>query len=255
VPVILLEQNRAAGRANRLLAPFVDAVASSFAGLSFPGARRVEVTGNPVRRAVLAAAACRRDGAGARGVVKRRILVMGGSQGATAINRAVREALPALAEFRDGIEWSHIAGDADKEGMMAAYRTHGWDAEVVSYSDDLPGRMAACDAVLGRAGGTTLAELAVIGTPAVLVPYPHHRDRHQWLNAESFAREGAARLLPEAELGAASLGRLCGEVVSGSEDLALLGRRAQALARPDAADRVIDLALGIACRSLSGSFS
>jgi UDP-N-acetylglucosamine--N-acetylmuramyl-(pentapeptide) pyrophosphoryl-undecaprenol N-acetylglucosamine transferase len=243
VPVILLEQNRVAGKVNRLLGPFAAAVASSFEGTALPLGTRVELTGNPVRREVLEAARLRRsvprEGPG------RTVLAVGGSQGASGLNRRIREALPLLSDLREGIRWIHVAGDADKDVMREAYRTEGWEAEIFGYTARLPELMARSDLAVGRAGGTTLSEIAVLGLPAVLVPYPHHADRHQLENALALARAGGARLLPEAELGAASLRAVFEEVLLDPERLAAMERAVLRTARPGAADAVIDLALEI----------
>jgi UDP-N-acetylglucosamine--N-acetylmuramyl-(pentapeptide) pyrophosphoryl-undecaprenol N-acetylglucosamine transferase len=141
--------------------------------------------------------------------------------------------------------------------MTEAYRRNGWGAEVLSYSADLPRLMAESDLVLGRAGGTTLAEIAVIGVPAVLVPYPHHRDRHQHLNARSFEEGGAACVLDERTLDPGSLRKVFEDILFVPERLEAMGRSARSMARPGASDSVLDLALDLSksCRSPSASFS
>jgi UDP-N-acetylglucosamine--N-acetylmuramyl-(pentapeptide) pyrophosphoryl-undecaprenol N-acetylglucosamine transferase len=254
VPVILLEQNRVAGKVNRLLAPFAAAVSCAFEGTAFPFGGRIEVTGNPVRREVLEAAGLRRSLS--RADSRRTVLVVGGSQGASGLNRRIREALPALLDLRDGIRWIHVAGDADKEAMTEAYRTHGWQAEVFAYTPRLPDLMARSDLVVGRAGGTTVSEIAVLGLPAVLVPYPHHKYRHQLLNARALARTGGARLLDERDLGAESLRAVFAETLFAPERLAAMERGTLSAGRPGAADAVIDLPLSLEqCRPAFASSS
>ncbi|MBI4604438.1 MAG: UDP-N-acetylglucosamine--N-acetylmuramyl-(pentapeptide) pyrophosphoryl-undecaprenol N-acetylglucosamine transferase [Planctomycetes bacterium] len=253
VPVILLEQNLAPGRVNRLLAPFAEAVACPFAETPFRMARRRVVTGNPVRKVVLEAAAAR--DARAMDPARRRILVVGGSQGAAGVNRAVRAALPELLDFRERIHWIHVAGDADKGGMTEAYRTGGWSAEVYSYTPELPSLMAGSDLLLGRAGGTTLSEIAVLGLPAVLVPYPYHRDQHQRRNAEAFARAGGAEVIEEDQLTAGSLRAVFRDTLFAPARLEAMGRCARSLARPDAADAILDLAVELRRRCPPASAS
>jgi UDP-N-acetylglucosamine--N-acetylmuramyl-(pentapeptide) pyrophosphoryl-undecaprenol N-acetylglucosamine transferase len=245
IPVILLEQNAVPGRVNRLFAPVVDAIACPHAGMRTTLARRPVILGNPVRRAVLEAAGARRRPArAARAAGERRtVLVAGGSQGAAGLNARIRDALGGLAELREKIQWIHIAGDADKECMSKAYRFHGFAAEVHAYSPDLPSLMASADLFLGRSGGTTVAELAILGLPSVLVPYPHHTDQHQRRNAAVLASAGAARILEEAEVNENSLRQVIREVLFDDERLQQMGEAARGAAFPDAADRALDLAL------------
>jgi len=238
VPVILLEQNLVPGKVNRMLAPISDAVACSFEETAIPGGRKV-ITGNPLRKEVLAAAASRRP----RTPGKRTVLVVGGSQGARGLNRALERALPRLHDLREEIRWIHCAGDADKESMAEAYRTGRFDAEVLGYSPRLPELMASSDLVIGRAGGTTLSEIAAVGVPSLLVPFPHHADRHQERNAGILARAGAAILVEESALDPERLRACLEEVLFSEEKLDAMSQRARALARPGAADAVIDLAL------------
>jgi UDP-N-acetylglucosamine--N-acetylmuramyl-(pentapeptide) pyrophosphoryl-undecaprenol N-acetylglucosamine transferase len=243
VPIILLEQNCVAGRVNRLLAPLVDAVSCSHPEARLRTAGRLAVTGNPVRREVLEAFVRRQAGRLADG--RRTVLVVGGSQGAHAINRAIAEALPRLEDFREKIRWIHLTGAADKSFVTDAYRKHCWDARVLEYSTRLPDLLAQSDLVIARAGGTTLSELAVLGVPSVLVPYPHHRDRHQLANAEKFVRAGGSRLVAEDCLDVASLRLHFEEILFSPSTHAAMSRKARALASPGAADAVIDLAVDL----------
>lgn len=258
IPVVLLEQNRVPGKVNRLFAPLAQAVSSAYP-LSLRFCRRLELTGNPVRREVVEAAAAR----GSRPPVPpsagepRTVLVAGGSQGARGVNAAIRDALGKLEDLKEKICWIHVTGDADKIHMTEAYRTHGWKAEVLAYSPQLPGLMARSDLFLGRAGGTTLAELAVLGLPAVLIPYPHHRDQQQLRNARYLEQRGGARIIPQDDLGPESLRRVFEELLFVPERLADMGRSLRGLARPDAADAVVDLAVDLSrkCRLDSVSSS
>jgi UDP-N-acetylglucosamine--N-acetylmuramyl-(pentapeptide) pyrophosphoryl-undecaprenol N-acetylglucosamine transferase len=255
VPVVLLEQNRVPGRVTRLLAPFAGAVSCPDAAAAGRLRGRREVTGNPVRRQVLEAALERRERRGRPRNGRKVVLVAGGSQGASGLNRAIAGALPALAGFREKIQWIHLSGQADKAIMERAYLEAGFEAQVLAYSPELPRLMARSDLVIGRAGGTTLAEIAVLGVPAVLVPYPHHRDRHQLENARALAEAGGAEICLEGELGAPSLERIFEELLGSPGRLEIMEAGAASLARPDAADRVLDLVLELrkACPQVSAS--
>ena len=245
LPVVLLEQNQVPGKVNRFAAPFVDLVTCPSPEVVDLFRGRREVTGNPVRGTVVRAAGRRRRwfAAGAFSTRKRKVFVVGGSQGAHGINKAIIGALEGLSEYREKIHWIHVAGDADKKEVEKAYRDQGWEAEVVDYLKDLPHLLSHSDLVITRAGGTIVAELAVLGVPAVFVPYPHHKDQHQLKNAEALERAGGAILVPEEELGADVLRTIVEEILFEPGRLLEMEDRALSLGRPDAADAVLDLIL------------
>ncbi|MEC8895200.1 MAG: undecaprenyldiphospho-muramoylpentapeptide beta-N-acetylglucosaminyltransferase [Planctomycetota bacterium] len=245
LPVVLLEQNQVPGKVNRLAAPFVDAVTCPSPEVVERLGGRREVTDNPVRGTVVRAARrrSRRFAAGVFSKRLRQIVVVGGSQGAHGINKAITGALQQLFEYQGRIRWIHVAGDADKDEVEQVYREQGWEARVVSYLDDLPHELSNSDLVIARAGGTTLAELAVLGVPAILVPYPHHKDQHQLKNAETLVQAGGAMLVPEDELGADTLRTIFEEILFEPERILEMEDGALSLARPDAADEVLDLIL------------
>ncbi len=251
VPLILLEQNAIPGRVNRFLAPLADRVACSeaetaqcFGSLDFMS--HPVQTGNPLRANVLAArtwrlersAEERRLAANPRS--KRVLLVMGGSQGAHAINRAVVDALASAPRYRERVFCVHIAGAADREWVETAYREAGWEARVSAFESELPRWMARADLVVARAGGTSVAEFAALGLPAILVPYPGHRDHHQERNAAVLERRGAARTVLQDDFhGERVLD--CLDLLFRDQDLDRMGARGLASSRVDGADRVIDL--------------
>lgn len=252
VPLVLLEQNAVPGRVNRLLAPLADRVACSveetagrFGALEFLS--RPVPTGNPLRASVLSARAWRtersprqrRSAANPR-CPRRVLLVMGGSQGAHAINRAIVDALSSAAHYRDRVFCVHVTGAADRDWVEAAYRKAGWEARVSAYEPRLAFWMARADLVVARAGGTSVAEIAALGLPAILVPYPGHRDRHQERNAALLEARGAARTIAQDRLeGERVLG--CFDLLFRDEELDRMGARALESSRVDGADRVIDL--------------
>ncbi|HCB34822.1 MAG TPA: hypothetical protein DEP69_06710 [Acidimicrobiaceae bacterium] len=222
VPLVLAEQNAAASAANRLLSRFARAAAVPVAGT---GLRREVVTGNPVRRQVLDAAR-RRAGAAGSGAAEpgKVVVVFGGSLGSLRINTAVWDALAllaargsppasaadALAGVAGPLHLHHVVGERDWEarpeparharGSRGTQLTPSLTYRAVAYDDDLPRAMAAADLVVCRAGGSTVAELSVLRTPAVLVPLPGAPGDHQTRNAEALAAEADARIVPDAEL-------------------------------------------------------
>ena len=238
IPVALVEPNAVPGRANRATARRARIAFAGFEATAFalaPVARRVLVTGIPLRRDLVAAFA----GGAARRVPSppHRLLVFGGSQGAHQINQAMTEVARGLGAGR--IELFHQTGEADREAVAAAYAAAGIRAEVVAFEPDMPRRYRWADLAVCRSGALTVAELAMAGLPALLVPFPHAADDHQRANARALAEAGAARVLASRPLAAAELARALSEVLEKPDELAAMGRAAARLARPDAAERIV----------------
>ena len=242
VPVAVQEQNSHPGFTTRLLSRWARQVHLGFpeaARMLRPG-RETEVfsLGNPIRppdTTIDAAAARARFGLARDAVV---LLVVGGSQGARQLNEAMIEALPALGPGR--LEVFHQTGAADRERVAQAYAAAGWRAEVVDFDAALASRYQWADVALCRAGALTVAELAMAGLPALLVPYPHAADDHQRANARALEEAGAGRLLDPATFDGKVLAGALAALLERPEALLEMGRRAQALARPDAAARIVE---------------
>ena len=244
LPIVLHEPNRGPGLVNRFFGRMASRVAVGFeeTAASFP-AGRVRVTGVPVRRQILirdreeARRALGLDGPA--GVV----LVFGGSQGASAINRVVIEALPRLASSLAGTALVWICGRKDRAECEAAARGSAMRVLLFEYLDDIGDALAAADVVVARGGGSTGAELLALGKPSVLVPYPHAAGDHQAKNAAALEREGAAVVLAERDLDGASLAETVAKLVADPFRRAELGRRAAAQGRPGAARAVAEMIL------------
>lgn len=241
-PLIIHEQNAIAGLTNRLLARIANRVLEAFPG-SLPGA---EQTGNPVRREIseLAEPAQRyRERTGPL-----RLLVIGGSQGALALNEALPGALAALAPERRP-EVRHQAGRRNLDRTREIYREAGIEAEVLPFLDDMAAAYAWADLVLCRSGALTVSELAAAGVPSVLVPFPHAVDDHQTANGHFLSRAGAAVLMPQNELGSrlpGVLNEFFTDPKAGRERLLKMAEAARALARPEATGAVADICLEMA---------
>ncbi|RPH59806.1 MAG: undecaprenyldiphospho-muramoylpentapeptide beta-N-acetylglucosaminyltransferase [Burkholderiales bacterium] len=231
-PLVVHEQNSVAGLTNRLLARIADRVLEGFPG-TLPGA---QCTGNPLRAAMV-----RDDSPQARYAARSgalRLLVVGGSLGAQALNEVVPAALALLpAERRP--EVLHQSGRGRCEALETRYRELGVGATVVEFIDDMAGAYEAADLLVCRAGAMTVAEIAAIGVASVLVPFPHAVDDHQTGNARFLASRGAAVMIPQPQLTPERLAALLRE--HDRPSLAALAVRARALARPDAARRVADV--------------
>lgn len=246
IPLILQEQNAAPGAANRTVARFARACAVSYPGTPLPRAR---VTGNPVREDVLAVdrATGADDARVALGLpAGRRVIgIFGGSLGALRINRAVLGALPAWAS-RSDLAIHHVVGARDWDLVAAETPAlaagAGLHYQAVRYEDRLPLLYTAADLFVCRAGGNTVAELAAVGGPAILVPLPGAPADHQTANARVFAGAGAAVLVADGELDGAKLVAEVDALLGDDGRLRTMAARAASLGRRDAADRVAALA-------------
>jgi UDP-N-acetylglucosamine--N-acetylmuramyl-(pentapeptide) pyrophosphoryl-undecaprenol N-acetylglucosamine transferase len=241
VPTAVLEQNARVGLTNRLLSTVVGRAYVTFpeTAATFRAAR-VRTSGNPVRRAFVDAArraATDPDGFEARA---RRLLVMGGSQGAQALNRVVPHALAEAGIADRGIAIVHQTGATMRDEVARQYRELGLDAEVVAFIDDMASAYSAAALVIARAGATTVAELCAVGRPAILVPYPYAADDHQGKNAEALERAGAARCIREADLDAVRLGEEVARLLSDEPARRAMAAAARGLGRPDAAAAIVD---------------
>jgi UDP-N-acetylglucosamine--N-acetylmuramyl-(pentapeptide) pyrophosphoryl-undecaprenol N-acetylglucosamine transferase len=226
-PLALHEQNAIAGLANRVLAGVADKVM-----VAFPGALKgAEWTGNPVRREIAAVPTPQERFAGRAGPL--RLLVVGGSLGAQALNEAVPRALALLPERPRVV---HQSGEKHLDALRAHYAAAAVEGELVAFIDDMARCYAEADLVICRAGAVTIAELSAAGMASLLVPFPHAVDDHQTANARFLADRGAAILLPQGELTPQRLAQLIG----GLDRPALLemARKARALGKPDAAQAV-----------------
>ena len=246
VPSVLHEQNAVMGRANRFLAPRVSLIATGFPDLKgASGAKgKLRFTGNPVRPAVLAAAAtpypARTDG-------RLQLLVTGGSQGARVMSDVVPAALARLSpETRGRIALTQQARGEDKARVAAACAAMNYPVELAEFFADLPARIAAAHLVIGRAGASTVSELAVIGRPSILVPFPHALDQDQAANAAVLAASGAATVIDQKDFTPDRLANLLREAVNDVAKLEAGAAAAKAAGVSDAAERLADLVLGIA---------
>lgn len=238
-PLLIHEQNAIAGLSNRVLACMADKVLTGFPDVfgrpidrPLPcGKVVVAWTGNPVRAEI---AAVHHDEYLADDVPLR-VLVVGGSLGAAALNQVVPEALALIpAEHRPQVV--HQSGRQHMQTVRQAYAAVGVSAEIVEFIDNMADRYAWCDLAITRAGALTLAELAAAGVPALLVPYPHAVDDHQTHNAQFLVDSGAAQMIPQQELTAVGLAARLSQF--GREQLRAMGRCARAVAKPDAAAKV-----------------
>lgn len=263
-PTGIHEQNAIPGAANKILGKLVRRVCLSWPENSFFPAQRCVFTGNPIRYDIASVGGHDHNGdplavASSEGnrIVPRkirtaspRLLIMGGSQGAKAINSL---AVTMLAPLRDaGVHILHQTGPADLDRIRAAYKSHGYSQEdvndmVVPFIYDMAKAYAQADLAMCRAGATTLAELAATGTPSVLIPFPYAAHDHQTSNARAlastgleFSPDGGALLVPENEINERDMASLLLSLLQNHQRLDAMSDAARTLARPDAASAVAD---------------
>jgi UDP-N-acetylglucosamine--N-acetylmuramyl-(pentapeptide) pyrophosphoryl-undecaprenol N-acetylglucosamine transferase len=242
LPLLVHEQNRVPGFTNRMLAKCARVRMSGFPD-AFPRALHAEWTGNPVRAdiACLPAPATRfANRAGAP-----RLLVMGGSRGALALNRGLPRALALLA-LGNRPEVLHQCGDLHVEATRAAYAEAGVAARIEAFLGNMADAYAWADLVVCRAGALTLAELAAAGLGSVLVPYPHAVDDHQTRNAEGFVAAKAAELVAESDFDPSPFARLLERLLGDKNQCMAMANAARRLAKSDAAEVIAERCLEVA---------
>jgi UDP-N-acetylglucosamine--N-acetylmuramyl-(pentapeptide) pyrophosphoryl-undecaprenol N-acetylglucosamine transferase len=237
---VLHEQNRLPGLTNRILGRLVDRIYLTFdESREYFNPEKIRVSGNPVRDEILAQAsvpAAQAERAGDRDFT---VLVVGGSQGAQAINLAVADALPYLKDV-PAAHFVHQTGAPYVEEVREAYRRAGIDARVEAFFDDMAGLYAQADMIICRAGATTVAEITVAGKAAVFVPFPFAADDHQTQNALALADIGAAEMIRQEELNGAGLAKMIRGYMENRVLLTEMAAKARALGRPDAARVIVD---------------
>ena len=235
MPLVIHEQNASVGLTNRLLAPLAKTFFSGF-DLTQCYAKAVHC-GNPVRSEMLSLASPDERYAGRTQV--RRILIIGGSLGARGLNQLVPASLAALEQGKVLEIW-HQTGKQQIDEVTQAYKDKGLSAQVMPFIDDMAAAYAWADLLICRSGAMTLAEIASVGLPAVLVPYPHAVDDHQTSNANRFVRVGAAYLMQERDTTAEQMSALLSKLISKPEQLLAMANAAYSLRRADAVTVLAD---------------
>jgi UDP-N-acetylglucosamine--N-acetylmuramyl-(pentapeptide) pyrophosphoryl-undecaprenol N-acetylglucosamine transferase len=234
------ESNSYAGRANRLLAPWVNHVFIGFASAANQlGNRSVQFTGTPVRSQFerMDPMPCRM----ALGLDPNKpvLLITGGSQGASAVNKAVLDAVPVLAQRIPDIQFLHLTGTANYEAIAAAYKGLNARAKVFAFFREMELALGAASAVISRAGASSLAEIAAMQVPSILIPYPSAADDHQYHNARGFAQSGAARIIIQSQLRPDQLANAVTELITDEVVVQQMRAELHKWHYPTAADQII----------------
>ncbi|MBT3014837.1 MAG: undecaprenyldiphospho-muramoylpentapeptide beta-N-acetylglucosaminyltransferase [Candidatus Thiodiazotropha sp. (ex Clathrolucina costata)] len=234
IPLVIQEQNAIPGLTNRILAQFATKVFEAFPD-SFGAEAQAETVGNPVRQDIVSLDLPEARFAKHEGAI--RLLVLGGSLGARALNQCIPEALSLMPQkLRPQVR--HQAGEKLLDETLARYRELAVEAEVKAFENDMAEAYAWADLVICRAGALTVSELAAAGLGAILVPYPFAVDDHQTRNAEFLVNVDAAYLIHQHSLDGRNLARLLGSLCANRKKLLEMAVAARSLAKPDAAVRV-----------------
>jgi len=242
VPILLQEQNAVLGRANKLFAGAAVAIATGFPLLGNDSALAAKtiVSGNPVRPPVLAAAKQAYVAADKEGAFN--LLIFGGSQGAQYFSQVLPKALCLMPDdLRARLRITQQARAEDEASLIKAYADLSIEAEISPFFDDMPRRIAASHLVICRAGASTVSELAVIGRPSILVPYPFALDHDQAANAAELAEKGGASIVPQSELDGAKLAAMLVDAMNNPQNHAKIAANAKKAGLPDAATKLADV--------------
>jgi len=247
-PLYIQEQNAVPGMTNRVLARYSRCVMEGFPDSFKDLQKPVLFTGNPVRHSIAMLAPTAQRHAGRDGPI--RVLVLGGSRGARRLNESVPDAL-SLMDVSLRPQICHQTGGNDLALTRERYQVYKINAEVVDFIDDMAAKYAWADLVVARAGALTITELSQAGLASVLVPYPYAVDDHQTVNASVLVKRGAAILIQDQEVTAQRLNELLQPLLEDRTKLIAMGEKAYELARPDAAEQVMQVCLGeVACEEV-----
>ena len=241
IPIVVHEQNILPGITNRILSRFADRIYISFENTrSNMDSRKVQWTGNPVRRELLEYSDHHAeevsDDSG-NGLFT--ILIIGGSQGAHRINTAVIEALGHL-EDKEHLHFVHQTGDADEQPVKEAYRRNNIQCTVQSFFDNMAELYSRADLLICRAGATTVAEITALGKAVIFIPFPYAADNHQVLNAGTLAEDGAAEMIIEKDLSGQILSKKIAYYAAHREALNDMAAKARRFGNPAAAKNIVD---------------
>ncbi|MBF0117896.1 MAG: undecaprenyldiphospho-muramoylpentapeptide beta-N-acetylglucosaminyltransferase [Desulfobacterales bacterium] len=234
IKTVLHEQNSIPGITNRVLSKFVKKIFISFIDIKRRfNQEKVCLTGNPVRKELLSSLTPQKQINN-----KFTILILGGSQGARSINKAITDALEYIKE-KEGIFFIHQTGVNDEDKVREAYLNNGIDSEVSAFFNDMKEKYLRADLVICRSGATTCAEITAIGKPAVFIPFPFATDNHQFFNAKNIVDAGGGEMILEKELTGKILGEKINYYFLNKGNLSNMAQKAKSCGRPSAAEEIV----------------
>lgn len=236
IPCAIQEQNSVPGMTNRLLGMVVDRVFTAFKeSESYFGKRKVRITGNPIRRELHQV---RERKVPASGPLT--VLILGGSQGAHRINQTVMDALDEMVLYQKDLHFIHQTGEKDQAPVARAYREKGFSHQVQAFIPDMVRAYEKADAIIGRAGAMTLAEITALGKPGLLIPFPFAANHHQEHNALALVKAGAAEMILEKDLRADFLADRIRDWLGNREQLTHMAHKAKTIGRLQAAEEIVE---------------
>lgn len=240
IQTMIMEQNAIPGLANRILSRFARRICITFPGSAhYFNKRKVVLTGNPVRSEIIAKS---KEARGSND--KFVVFCFGGSQGAKTISEGLLSALDHLSDVKEGLRIIHQIGASMNESeVMAIYRSKGFDAEVHTFINDMAACYVQADMVISRSGATSVAELMVMGKPALLIPYPFAADNHQEFNAKSLVDGGGAEMILNKDVTGEKLAVVIRKMMGNRNLLDEMGKAMRKMAKPDAAVEIVNEAI------------
>jgi UDP-N-acetylglucosamine--N-acetylmuramyl-(pentapeptide) pyrophosphoryl-undecaprenol N-acetylglucosamine transferase len=235
-PTAIIEQNSIPGLANKILGKFVRKIFLSFEETRrFFKKKKIVMSGNPIRRDIREALEKERTAGGD----DKHLFVFGGSQGAMAVNELVAGAAKILSDRGSLPSILHQTGKRDLEATEERYKSAGIEVDCRAFIKDMAAEYRRADLIVARSGATTVAELGVVGCPAILIPYPYAADNHQEINAKELVEAGAARMYKQSDLTADTLADAIEELLGDPDTLERMGSAMNALGRPEAAETIV----------------
>jgi len=241
IPIVLIEQNAVPGRANLKMSRWADAVLCHWESSKERFKKGdVAVTGVPIRSGIIENESAGGDNPFGLDNQKKTLLIMGGSQGAQAINKVMLQSIPKLQALVPGLQIIHLTGKHGYEEAKEVYNCTGINSFVSEFYNDIGAAYKLSDLVISRSGANTIAEITAVGVPAILIPYPYATDNHQYWNAYELSSAGGALIIEQEELEPERVTKLVSELLMNDERLDNMKKINRSLNKPLAAARVVD---------------
>jgi len=241
IPIVLIEQNVIPGRANLKMSRWADAILCHWESSKKRFKKgEVAVTGVPIRSGIIEDEAAGGDNPFGLDFQKKTLLIMGGSQGAQAINKVMLQSIPKLQTLVPGLQIIHLTGKHGYQEAKEVYSSTGTSSFVSEFYNDIGAAYKLSDLVISRSGANTIAEITAVGIPAILIPYPYATDNHQYWNAYELSSAGGALIIEQEELEPERVTKLVSDLLMNDERLDNMKKINRSLNKPLAAARVVD---------------
>ncbi len=241
IPIVLIEQNVIPGRANLKMAGWADAILCHWESSKKRFKKgEVAVTGVPIRSGIIEEETEIGDNPFGLDCQKKTLLIMGGSQGAQAINQVMLQSIPKLQSLVPGLQIIHLTGKAGYQEAKEVYNGTGISSFVSEFYSDIGAAYRLSDLVISRSGANTIAEITAVGIPAILIPYPYATDNHQYWNAYELSSAGGAMIIKQEELEPEKVAKIISELLMSDERLDNMKKINRSLSKPFAAAGVVD---------------